>query len=236
VPVFPAHPLFAAVSPEGQWLAVAPMKGSIAKLPSDAALYVCSLADGTWHALADVKAAESATWVLDGRGIIVFQPPSQILLVDVHAQLPDLAQFEVEPPNTHPPESDPDGLSRERLAVLGSALDRYLRQGDGVLPDLANMDAVVQALREHLWYEDAVLDPHTGQPYSVNSDLSRVRIADIEDRLSSLIIFYEALPGKDGGRFAVLADGRVVHVSADKWQEARSGGWRSLLPKPTPTG
>jgi len=235
-PAFPADPLLAAVSPDGQWLDVSPMKRWIAKLPSDAALYICSLADGTWHALADVKAAESATWVLDGRGIIVFQPPSEVLLVDVHGELADVAPFEAEPPNTYPPESDPDGLSRERLSELGAALNMYLREGDGLLPDLADMDAVVHALGEHLWYENAVLDPHTGQPYGVNSDLSRVRIADIEDRLSSLIVFYEAVPGRDGGRFAVLADGRVVHVSADKWQEARSGGLRSLLPKPTPTG
>ena len=112
-----------------------------------------------------------------------------------------------------------DSLSN--LKNLGLAVQMFLADNHDVMPDMTDAVAVLEELGEYVKNDDVFFHPETGEPYGVNSSLSRRRLVDF-GYPTSIAVFYEESPAEDGTRGVAFLDGHAARVSAGKWRRIKA--------------
>ena len=110
--------------------------------------------------------------------------------------------------------------SLSNLKNLALAVQMFLADNDDVMPDMTDTEAVLAELEDYVKNHDVFLHPDTGQPYGVNSALSKKRLVEFED-ISSIAVFYEAAAAVDGTRGVGFLDGHAARVNRAQWEEIK---------------
>lgn len=107
--------------------------------------------------------------------------------------------------------------SLSNLKNLGLAVQMFLADNDGVMPDMTDPVAV---LDDYVGSDEVFVHPETGQPYGVNRSLSERRLVEVEDPCGTAV-FYEDEPADDGTRGVAFLDGHAARVTEAQWEEIK---------------
>lgn len=112
--------------------------------------------------------------------------------------------------------------SFSHLKMIGTALMMYVQDYDERLPPLPSVAAVQKRLYPYLKNEAAWREPKTGRTYQVNRALGGEKLAHFGQSAERVVVFYEALPDKRGGRAVAFLDGHVRWITNAKWNELKT--------------
>lgn len=104
------------------------------------------------------------------------------------------------------------------LRKINDALTAYSYDHFGVLPPMPTADAARRALAPYAENATIFFEPGTTRLFKANALLSGRNRAHLRKR-SSLVIFYEAQPARDGMRAVLQLNGRVRRVDAKTWRK-----------------
>jgi hypothetical protein len=115
-----------------------------------------------------------------------------------------------------------EGASRSesRLKQLGLAYLQYVQDNDEKFPAKMDPASFQKALYPYVKSKEIFLQPGVNKPYLANTRLSGHSVADLSEP-SSMVVFYESVPGSDGKRWVCLADGHVRQVGAADWTKLK---------------